>query len=146
MRASEFLPLRSISISEEMSDEQRELLTDMYGMEIVDEVSFGSYDIVLLYSDYFEHRYGTGLNLGFQRQGADFTGDDQFKKFNIGSLNLSDLRHVLEQVKVWIGEHGKIIAGSLNDEKNATYRRVFARAGIPFIEKQDGRQKFFVLG
>lgn len=112
----------------EIASEQHSNLLSM-DFEIIDDVSVGNYDFVLLYHEYAYPE--TNYTIGFQRQGRNFMdmGDQHIKSIP-EDVNLSELRQLIPILQDWIDQYEKIIIGSYNPRNTEVYQKVFDRYGI----------------
>lgn len=137
----------SLTVVEDISDEQRDLL-ERYGFNLVQDVVVGDYDVILLYSEQLKQLTGgVGHQIGFQRRERDFTSvSDQHAKITPSRVQLSGMRAVLDQVLAWIDRYGPVIAGSENPANNRFYGKVFRRYRVPHKQIQLLGNHVFLLG
>lgn len=129
----------------EITSDQRDFFDDM-GFTIIEERDVGEYELVLLHHAIYGQLIGTPFQVGLQRRGRDFTNiEDQLVKKSIDSLNLHDLKVVLDIVIKWVSEYGSISIGSMSEAKHNFYAKVLARAGLTFKEKSVLGQRAIVV-
>jgi hypothetical protein len=133
-------------LNEAMTQQQRQYFRNIQ-MDIIEEVEVGEYDVVLFHSPMYERIIGTGYNVGFQRQGRDFTSHtDQTTSQPIDSMSIPNLLEVLKVVIEWTKKYGQLSVGSYNERNNRIYQKVFRRYNVPYEERSEFGQDFVVIG